>query len=110
MDAVLPAGTVQTMSRELLCLQCPLPVCDESSPSCLIRADKRRVNVTYTRRYYQANRDAILAKKAAQRALCRADPAARKRHKNAVACRRYYRENREKILAQKAAKRREEKE
>lgn len=43
----------------LLCLQCPLEICDESDPGCLyVRAESRK---DYYREHYQANREKKIA-------------------------------------------------
>jgi hypothetical protein len=63
------------MDKEMLCLHCSLPICDEDSVVCLyslaaqpnpaqraiIKREKQLPRKKYFRDYYQANRDAKLA-------------------------------------------------
>jgi hypothetical protein len=59
------------MKDQFICLNCTLPICDETSKKCLFRYKKSRTK--YMRDYYQAHREKKLAAANARHAQRRAD-------------------------------------
>lgn len=52
------------MAKELICLNCIIPSCDEADPQCLYsifkREDKKERNRAAVRRHYERNRESVI--------------------------------------------------